>query len=127
MRRGGLGRRAESDRAEQIGRTGAKPGFLRPAQHRGRERHSGANVKRADSRRCAELVTADRHQIASQIADPQRDTTGSLRRVDMKHRARACDRLGDRGHILNRADFRVGETQRHQRRIGVERRGHRRR
>jgi hypothetical protein len=70
-------------------------------------------------------VTANRQKIAAQIADAKRATAGGLRRVDMKQRSRARDRLGHRRYILDRADLRVGEANRHQSRIIAERRCHR--
>ena len=46
-----------------------------------------ANVERADSRRRAKLVTAERHQIAAERGHVDRDSADRLRRIDMKQRA----------------------------------------
>ena len=87
-------------------------------------RAESRTYKRANSGGRAKLVTAERHQIASERRHIDGNSAHRLRRINVKQRARvaACGR--ERREILDRADFRVRKAERDERRLAIERREH---
>ena len=100
---------------------------MRSAEDGGRDPRRIADVQRADSGRRAKLVTAERHQIASERRNIDRNSADRLRRIDMKQRAVAGARRCERREILNRSDFRVRKSERDERGFAIERHEHARR
>ena len=72
-------------------------------------------------------MTAQRHQIASERRNINRDSADRLRRIDMKQRAVAGARRCERREILNRSDFRVRKSERDQCGFAIEHIEHARR
>ena len=93
---------------------------MRPAEDGGRNPRRIADEQSADPGRRAKLVTAQRHQIASERRNINRNSADRLRRVDMKQRAIAGAGRCERREILNCSDFRVRESERDQCGFAIE-------
>ncbi len=82
-----------------------------------------ADVQRADALRALELVGAERHEVRAERLDVEVDVRRGLDGVDVEDDALAgADPGGDLGDRLDRADLVVGEHDRDQDRLVVERR-----
>ena len=97
---------------------------MRPAKNSRSKLRVVANVERADTRRRAKLVAAERHQIASETRHVDRNPADRLRRIDMKHRTGLSARRCERREILNRPDFGVRKSKRDERGLAIERGDH---
>src|SRR5882762_5985742 len=112
-------RRAKCNRTEQIRRARAAPSLLRSAENRGSKLQRIANVERANSCGSAELVTAHRHQIASERVYIDADSANRLRGINMKKSTSFSTRGRQWREILNRPDLRIGKSQRDERGIAI--------
>src|SRR5882762_1685241 len=113
------GRCAKCNRTKQIRRSRAAPSLLRSAKNRGSKLRRIADIERADSCGSAELVTAHRHQIASERVYIDTDSANRLRRIDMKNRTSLSTRGRQWREILNRPDLRIGQPQCDERGIAI--------
>ena len=66
-------------------------------------------------------MPTERHHVAAQLGDIDRNPPERLGRIEMKNRPRTRGRLGHCGPVLNRSHLGISERDRNQGGIGIDR------
>src|SRR3954452_8785327 len=113
----------ETDRSGDVLRSGAAVALLGPALLLREDMGAVSDVEGTDALRALELMRAERHQIGAERLDVELDIWRRLDRIDVEHDAfPSPDTRRDLGDRLERSDLVIGEHDRDEDRLVVERR-----